>query len=165
MDLDAVSWREWPWATKPTKPQASKKLQNACCGCLFWQSAVGTQVLFDERFDEFERDLKHPKWHGMNNHHKTSRHVSLCFNFIGVYWRILAYPVCVCVCVIVCVLFNVFWPSGGFKSSAMVCQKLELVVVVPQLHRSRMALQAALAARATLALRQRGFPRANLQRR
>lgn len=30
MDLDAVSWREWPWATKPTKPQASKKLQNAC---------------------------------------------------------------------------------------------------------------------------------------
>lgn len=68
-------------------------------------------------------------------------------------------------CDCVCVLFNVFWPSGGFKSSAMVCQKLELVVVVPQLHRSRMALQAALAARATLALRQRGFPRANLQRR
>ena len=30
MDLDAVSWREWPWATKPTKPQASKKFQNAC---------------------------------------------------------------------------------------------------------------------------------------
>jgi hypothetical protein len=134
---------------------------SSCRGCLFWQSAVGTQVLFDERFDEFERDLKHPKWHGMNNNHKTSRHVSLCFNFIGVYWRILAYPVCVCVCVIVCVLFNVFWPSGGFKSSAMVCQKLELVVVVPQLHRSRMALQAALAARATLALRQRGFPRAS----
>ena len=88
-------------------------------------------------------------------------YVSISLAYIGVYWRIQY----VCVCVIVCVLFNVFWPSGGFKSSAMVCQKLELVVVVPQLHRSRMALQAALAARATLALRQRGFPRANLQRR
>ena len=73
-------------------------------------------------------------------------------------------------CVTMCDYVCAFWPTEGFKRSAMVCQRLELVVVaawmLARLHRSRMqAARAAQAAKATLALRQQGFPRANLQRR